>query len=117
MALVHHCGVGMGQSSQEQWVALCCANPARRRGLTTKGIIAVGMDADLVIFDPTQRKTIRRQGDAPTLHEAADWTPYEGMQVQGWVRTVLLAGDVIVRDREYTGRGNEGHFVAREAAG
>lgn len=117
MALVHHFGVAKGRISPEQWVAICCTNPARRMGLTTKGAIATGMDADLVIFDPAQRKTITRQGDTPTLHEAADWTPYEGIQVQGWTRTVLLRGNVIVRDGEYTGRSNEGRFVAREVSG
>jgi len=113
MALVHHFGVGAGRISLEEWVALCCANPARRMGLSTKGVIAGGMDADLVLFDPALQKTISRQGNAPTLHEAAEWTPYESIKVQGWVRTALLRGRVIVRDGEYTGSGSEGRFTTR----
>jgi dihydropyrimidinase len=86
-------------------------------GLTQKGTIATGMDADLVIFDPARSKIISCQGDAPTLHEASEWTPYEGMRVDGWVRSVLFRGGVIVRNEEYTGRGDEGRFVARKPIG
>lgn len=116
MALIHHFGVGAGFISLEHWIALCCANPARRMGLPRKGAIAEGMDADLVLFDPQRKVRLTRQGERPTLHEAADWTPYEGLEVTGWTRSVLLRGDVIVRDEEYTGSGNEGRFVKRERA-
>lgn len=114
LALVHHFGVNRGRLSLERWVALCCTNPARRMALTRKGVIAVGMDADLVIFDPAREVTLTRQGENPTLHEAADWTPYENMQVRGWPRTVLLRGHVIVRDGKYTGSLHDGKFVARQ---
>jgi dihydropyrimidinase len=114
LALLHHFGVNRGRISLEQWVALCCTNPARRMGLARKGEIAVGMDADLVIFDPARGVILSRQGDTPTLHEAADWTPYESMQVRGWPRTVLLRGRAIVQEGTYTGSLNDGRFIARQ---
>lgn len=117
MALVHHFGVGAGHITLEQWVALCCTNPARRMGLTHKGVLDVGMEADVVIFDPAQEVVITRQGEQPTLHEAAEWTPYEGMAVSGWTRTVLLRGEIIVRNGEFAGEGRRGRFVVRKRMG
>lgn len=108
LALVHHFGVGAGRLSPARWVEVCCTNPARRMGLTRKGLIAPGYDADAVIFDPARAQTI----SVETLHEAADWTPYAGMSVVGWPRTVLLRGRVIVEEGEYVGE-MDGRFVAR----
>ena len=51
-------------------------------GLTRKGVLAPGYDADVVIFDPERRKTLTTE----TLHEACDWTPYAGLTVQ-WLAT------------------------------
>ena len=62
-----------------------------------------------MIFDTSIEKTLSSQ----TLHEAADWTPYEGITVTGWPRTVLLRGEVIVEDQEYVGTPGQGRFVAR----
>ena len=61
-----------------------------------------------MIFDPARAKTIGVEG----LHEAADWTPYAGMTVQGWPRTVLLRGRVVVEAEEFVGELG-GRFVAR----
>jgi dihydropyrimidinase len=78
-------------------------------GLTRKGRLLPGCDADIVIFDPDRTKYI-----APdTLHEAAGWTPYEGIEVSGWPRTVLLRGKVIVEDEQYIGAPGDGRFVER----
>lgn len=78
-------------------------------GLKGKGRLAPGCDADIVIFDPARVKYI-----APdTLHEAAGWTPYEGMEVTGWPRTVLSRGAVIVEDEQYVGHPGHGRFVER----
>ena len=46
-------------------------------------------------------------------HEAAGWTPYDGMEVTGWPRTVLLRGKVIVEDEQYIGQPGDGRFIAR----
>ena len=60
-------------------VDLLATTPARRFGLAAKGAIEVGRDADLVLFDPAARRTIR----AADLHHTSDYTPYEGLEVAG----------------------------------
>ena len=108
LALVYHYGVRGGHLSLTRWVELCCTAPARLMGLSQKGRLAPGFDADLVIFDPRRLKTL-----APaTLHERAGWTPYEGITVAGWPRTVLLRGRVIVANERPHGTPS-GRFVTR----
>ena len=110
LALVHHFGVNQGLLTRERWVEVCSTNAARWMGLTRKGRLSPGCDADIVIFDPERTKYI-----APdTLHEAAGWTPYEGIEVSGWPRTVLLRGKVIVEDEQYIGAPGDGKFVERK---
>jgi dihydropyrimidinase len=108
LSLVYQLGVTEGHLSLERWVEVCCAAPARLMGLKRKGRVAPGYDADVVIFDPNRRTVI----STDTLHEAADWTPYDGVAVEGWPRTVLLRGAVVVEDGEPAGDGG-GRFVAR----
>lgn len=108
LALVYSGGVTTGRLSLSQWVDVCCTQPAQRMGLAKKGRIAPGYDADIVIFDPTRRKQI----SVETLHETAGWTPYDGMIVDGWPRTVLLRGQTIV-ENELPQSTPLGRFVAR----
>ena len=70
-------------------------DPARRFGLAAKGAIEVGRDADIVLFDPAARRTIR----ATDLHHTSDYTPYEGIEVAGAVRDVLVRGRGVIRAR------------------
>ncbi|MEZ4608802.1 MAG: amidohydrolase family protein [Caldilineaceae bacterium] len=112
LALVHHFGVGRGLLSPARWVEVCCTNPAQRMGLTHKGVLAPGYDADIVIFDPATRRAL----GTDTLHEAADWTPYAGVTVTGWPRTVLLCGDLVVDDHTFVGHAGAGRFVTRRHA-
>jgi dihydropyrimidinase len=109
LALVYHFGVNTGILSLERWVHVCSTNPARWMGLTRKGRLAPGFDADIVIFDPDAEKTI----SPAMLHETAGWTPYNGMEVIGWPRTVLLRGKVIVENEQYVGTPGDGRFVER----
>jgi len=109
LILAYHFGQRAWQML-ERWVEVCCTNPARIFGLGRKGQIAPGCDADLVIFDPARWVTIRA---GKTLHERVDWSPYEGMAVQGWPRDVLGRGRVIVRDGEFVGQAGWGRFMLR----
>ena len=77
-----------------------------------KGAVAVGSDADLVIYDPNRRHTI----SAKTHHMDVDYSCYEGRSVQGGSDIVLSRGTVIVRDGEFTGRKGYGRFIKRAPA-
>ena len=108
LSLMHQFGVRSGSLSLERWVDVCCTAPARLMGLPNKGRIAPGYDADLVIFDPAHAVKLT----SAFLHEAADWTPYEDMEVTGWPRTVVLRGRVAVDEGEMVGAPS-GKFVKR----
>lgn len=76
-----------------RFVEVVAANPARLNGLyPRKGALLPGSDADIVLWDPTARWTMRSQD----LHMATDYTPYEGMELTGRPRTVLVGGRVVV---------------------
>ena len=109
LSLVHSFGVKERDLPLTAWVSACCTAPARRMGLTRKGALLPGCDADIVIFDPHREMTIRSED----LNEAADWTPYEGVSITGWPRTVLLRGAQIVRDERFVGRPGQGRYVPR----
>jgi len=83
---------GLPGMTPERWVDVCCTTPARLMGLTRKGRIQPGCDADLVVWDPEARRTL----GTGTLHENVDWTPFEGHKVEGVPETVLCRGQVVV---------------------
>jgi dihydropyrimidinase len=103
-------GVRMGRISLNSWIDLCCTAPAHLFGLERKGVIAVGYDADLVVFDP--ERVVRLS--AETLHENVDWTPFEGIEVIGWPVVTISRGKVIVKDGEFHGTAGQGCFVERK---
>ena len=111
LSLVHTLGVRGGHISRERWVETCCTAPARLFGLSRKGHVMPGFDADLVVFDPLMEIVL----GVDTLHGRVDWTPYEGLRLRGWPRHVLSRGKVIVRDGEYVGEAGCGRFVERKA--
>jgi dihydropyrimidinase len=102
-------GVARGLLSVERLVDVLATTPASRFGLARKGAIEVGRDADIVLFDPAARRTIR----ADELHHTSDYTPYEGREVGGAVRSVFVRGNAVVRDGEFVGRRGHGSFVER----
>ncbi len=106
LSLVHD-AARRGMMPLTRWVEACCSAPARLFKLPRKGHIAPGYDADLVIFDPEGEVQL----SAGALHERVDWSPYEGMAVTGWPRTVVSRGKLIVRDGEYLGRAGQGRFL------
>jgi len=106
-----HKGVREGRLTLNHFVELVSTMPAKLFGLfPRKGTIAPGSDADLVIFDPDKRLTI----SAANQHQRVDYTPYEGIEVQGVPETVLLRGRVIVRDGEYVGGKGGGQYLFRK---
>jgi dihydropyrimidinase len=111
LAVVHGLGVATGRISLERMVDLLATIPARRFGLARKGAIEVGRDADLVLFDPAARRTIRQDD----LHHTSDFTPYEGLEVAGKVRSTFVRGRAVVRDGRAVGDRGHGRFVERGA--
>jgi dihydropyrimidinase len=108
LPLLYTHGVRRGRLTPERWVEVCCTEPARRFGLAPrKGTLAVGADADLVLFDPERAVTLSAQ----SLHQNVDYCPYEGWQVQGYPTTVLSRGKVIVHDGEFVGQAGRGRFL------
>jgi len=102
-------GVGKGRLSVQQFVSVCATEPARLFGLyPRKGTIAVGSDADLVIYAPHKEMTLSYKA----LHQRVDYCPFEGRVVRGYPRLVLLRGRVIVKDGDFVGQVGQGQFVA-----
>jgi dihydropyrimidinase len=112
LALLYSEGVAQGRLTLERLVDLLSTTPARRFGLGRKGAIEVGRDADLVVFDPSARRSIR----AADLHHTSDYTPYEGLEVTGAVRDVLVRGRPVIRNGQFVGQRGAGQFVERQIA-
>ena len=111
--LLHDGGVVGGKLTKERWVEISSTAPAKLFGMyPRKGAVAVGADADLVIYDPNRKHTI----SAKTHHMDVDYSCYEGREVQGGSDVVLSRGSVIVRNGEFTGRKGAGKFVKRSTA-
>jgi len=104
-------GVGGGKLSANRLVEAMATAPARLHGLyPRKGTIAVGSDADLVLFDPNRDETITQS----RLHSRTGYEPCEGMRCVGWPVLTLSRGDVIARDGEYVGKPGRGQLLRRE---
>ncbi len=113
MSLVYNGGVAGGRISLNRFVEITSTNAARIFGLfPRKGTIAVGSDADIVIFDPDEEMTI----SAKTHHMRVDYSCYEGMAVRGVTKTVLSRGEVVIEEGKYVGRKGHGAFLKRGLA-
>ena len=114
LQMIHHFGVREGRISLNRMVELLCTNPAKLFGLyPRKGTLAVGADADIVVFDPEKPRTIT----AASQMSKTDYNLYEGTEVVGDVDTVLLRGEVIVDGGELVGKPGYGEFVPRARFG
>ena len=102
-------GVVKGRISLQHFARITATIHARLYGLTTKGSLRVGADADITLWDPTAQRTIR-QAD---LHHGADYTPWEGFAVTGWPVATFLRGQPIMRDGTLTGAAPTGRHLAR----
>jgi dihydropyrimidinase len=112
LSAVYAEGVGRGRLTVEQLVDRLSTTPARLFGMPSKGALEVGRDADLVVFDPAGDHPIR-QAD---LHHTADFTPYEGLEVPGTVRSVFVRGKPVIRDGSLVGSRGSGRFLERSLA-
>ncbi len=110
LAVVYSKGVMEDRITVERMVDVLSTTPARLFGLDSKGAIEVGKDADLVLFDPTERRTLH----ATELHHTSDYSPYEGMEMAGFVRSVLVRGEFVIRDTHFVGQRGFGKFQERE---
>jgi dihydropyrimidinase len=110
MSLIYSGGVGKGRFSVNRFVELVSTTPAKIFGLfPRKGTIAVGSDADLVIFDPNREHTI----SAKTHHMRVDYSMFEGIKVKGMPDVVLSRGQVIVEGENFHGKAGQGSFLKR----
>jgi dihydropyrimidinase len=109
--LMYHGAVAEERLSLERWVEVCATTPARMFGLyPRKGTIAVGSDADIVVFDPEKR----HQLSAATHHMRTDYSCYEGMELSGGVDTVLSRGRIIISGNQYRGKKGDGQYLPRD---
>ena len=110
MSLIYNGGVVGGKISLNRFVEITSTAAAKIFGLfPKKGTIAVGSDADLVIFDPNEEMTI----SAKTHHMNVDYSAYEGFKVKGVTKTVLSRGDVVIDDGKYVAKPGRGQFLKR----
>src|ERR1700674_3973073 len=110
LSLIYTGGVHGKRFSANRFVELVSTTPAKLFGLyPRKGTIAVGSDADLVIFDPKRKHTI----SAKTHHMRVDYSMFEGIQVTGMPDVVLSRGRVVVEGEKFLGRAGQGEFLRR----
>jgi dihydropyrimidinase len=110
MSLIYSGGVASGRFSANRFVELVSTTPAKLFGLyPRKGTIAVGSDADLVIFDPKRKHTI----SAKTHHMRVDYSMFEGIEVTGMPDVVLSRGKAVVEGDKFLGRVGQGEFLKR----
>ena len=117
LMLMHSEGVVQGRISLEKMVGVLSTNTARMFGLSNKGEIAVGKDADIVVFDPDQKFTITQK----KLHMNVDYTPFEGREVTGMPSVVYSRGKKVAQwgedQMEFVGKVGHGRFVKRDPIG
>ncbi len=112
MPILWSYGVGPGHISMNRLVELCCTNPAKMFGLyPKKGTLAVGADADVVIWDPNKKKTM----SAANSHQRTDYNLYEGWEITGLPEKVYRRGELLVDGDNWLGKSGSGKWTARKA--
>ncbi|MCL4395367.1 MAG: dihydropyrimidinase, partial [Chloroflexi bacterium] len=111
LALLYSSGVCENRLSVNRWVQVCSTAPAMLFGLyPRKGSLAVGSDADIVVFDPDVKVHLTRE----RLHERVDYTPYEGFILRGYPVLTLSKGQVLSANGAYVGPRGLGRYLKRE---
>jgi dihydropyrimidinase len=103
-------GVRSGRLTPERFVAVSATNPARLFGLSPrKGTIAVGSDADIVVFDPRATRIV----DGAGMHSNADYSPYDGWEVTGWPAVTISRGEVVAVGADVRAAAGRGRSAPR----
>ena len=109
LPVMYHKGVGGKHLNLMRMVGLLASWPAQIFGLGDKGCIAIGKDADMVIFDPREKHTL----SASMMHSQSDFSPYEGLDVQGAVEMTFCRGKIVFDSGKFVGEKGGGQFVPR----
>jgi dihydropyrimidinase len=116
LSLMYHGSVVQGRLSLNRWVELTSTAAAKTFGMfPKKSTIAVGSDADIVVFNPERVETISTANEF-THHMRVDYSAYEGFEVQGWSEQVLSRGRLIVDDGTLVTQGG-GQYIKRAGNG
>jgi len=95
--------------SVERFVDVFAATPARINGLSRKGTIESGYDADVVVLDPDESRRV----DGAALHMGTDFSPFHGRELIGWPQVVVSGGRVVVADGKFHDPGPVGRYITR----
>jgi dihydropyrimidinase len=110
LALIYSGGVVKRRMNLSRFVSLCCTTPARRFGLyPRKGSLSPGADADIVLFDPSYKFRVRHA----LLHENVDYSPYEGLELQGYPVATFSRGELVMKNGKFIGREGHGRYLKR----
>jgi dihydropyrimidinase len=111
MRLIYDGAVTDGRMTLERFVEVCSTTPAKMFGMyPKKGTIAIGSDADIVIWDPN----VTTKMSVEVNHMDVDYSAYEGKDVAGKVEVVLQRGNVLIENDEYLGSKSDGQFISRD---
>jgi dihydropyrimidinase len=114
LPMLYSDGVRNGRLSLNRFAEVTSANPAKLFGLyPKKGTIAVGSDADIVVFDSDKKVTIRQE----EMHSRQDWELHEGFEVTGWPALTISRGEIIVEDRKLLAAPGRGQLLKRRTFG